>query len=320
MKRCTIENSELLNFVRSTVLPNSSIPGGAFFCCLLLCVIGSVLGVARSPAQDSVARDVVVEAEDLPSAYGAPPDLSRGRISTLTKSYVLPPFNFELESLYEADIFRHGPPLHLFTQEIEMGLPGRFDVAFANELERFNGSGGERRLSFEARYALANWNKIPLNPTLTAEYQFGLGHERDGRHTPDAVDFGLLLSHDFRHMVEWAMNCFIDEDVNDGRSPDWGFSQSVEVPVLLPDEQLEIGLETLYRHGSGPASSSDSARGFVIGPTVAWRPTKNARLDLSPLLGCTGHSPILQMFVAISWSFGKSEKGETETPASTRSH
>jgi len=39
-------------------------------------------------AQEIENRQVVVqaEAEELPSAYGAPPDLSHGRISTLTKS------------------------------------------------------------------------------------------------------------------------------------------------------------------------------------------------------------------------------------------
>ena len=37
-------------------------------------------------AQETESRQVVVqaEAEELPSAYGAPPDMSHGRISTLT--------------------------------------------------------------------------------------------------------------------------------------------------------------------------------------------------------------------------------------------
>src|SRR5437870_13109111 len=103
-------------------------------------------GTAPANAQEIENRQVVVEveAEELPSAYGAPPDLSRGRISTLTKSYVLPPFSFELETIYEGDAFRHGPPRHLFTQEIEMGLPLRFDVAVQNEVEHFAGDTDDR--------------------------------------------------------------------------------------------------------------------------------------------------------------------------------
>ena len=44
-------------------------------------------------------------------------------------AYVLPPWAFFFGELYEGQAFRHGPPDHLFTQEIEMGLPYRFNVA-----------------------------------------------------------------------------------------------------------------------------------------------------------------------------------------------
>jgi len=93
----------------------------------------------RGTAQEIENRQVVVEAEaeELPTAYGAPPDLSHGRISTLTKSYVLSPFSFELEAGYEGDFFRHGTPVHLFRQEIEMGLPARFTIGLQNQVEHF---------------------------------------------------------------------------------------------------------------------------------------------------------------------------------------
>src|SRR5713101_5592370 len=94
---------------------------------------------ATVQAQEIENPQVVVEAEagELPSAYGAPPDLSHGRISTLTKSYVLSPFSFELEAGYEGAVFRHGLPSQLFRQEIEMGLPARFTVGIQNQIERF---------------------------------------------------------------------------------------------------------------------------------------------------------------------------------------
>src|SRR5262249_46487943 len=51
-------------------------------------------------AQETENPQVVVRAEagEIPSAYGAPPDLSHGRISTLTKSYVLSPFSSKVDS------------------------------------------------------------------------------------------------------------------------------------------------------------------------------------------------------------------------------
>src|SRR5712671_1002209 len=129
-------------------------------------------GTIGANAQEIENRQVVVQAEagELPSAYGAPPDLSHGRISTLTKSYVLSPFSFELETGYESAVFRHGLPSQLFGKEIEMGLPARFTVGIQNQVEHFAGETRDRSLTLEARYALADWNKLPLNPTISAEY------------------------------------------------------------------------------------------------------------------------------------------------------
>src|SRR5499425_1786689 len=109
--------------------------------------LGVLLASATAAsAQETENPQVVVQAEagEIPSAYGAPPDLSHGRISTLTKSYVLPPFSFELESGYEGDIFRHGLPAQLFRQEIEMGLLARFTVGLQNQVEHFAGDTFDR--------------------------------------------------------------------------------------------------------------------------------------------------------------------------------
>ena len=281
-------------------------------------VLGVLLaGATLANAQETENGQVVVEAEagEIPSAYGAPPDLSHGRISTLTKSYVLSPFSFELESGYEGDIFRHGLPVQLFRQEIEMGLPTRFTVGVQNQVEHFSGDTFERSVTLEARYALANWNKLPLNPTVSLEYRFGLDNS-----VPDGGEVALLLSHDFPHLVEWAMNIFVDREFGGGESVSGGFAQSVEVPVLLPEEKLEVGLEMQYRSGGETIEPERTIKGLVIGPTLAWRPTRSVRFDLSPLFGCSDHTPALQMFAVFSFSFGGTAEGETETPASARGY
>src|SRR6266436_2158114 len=132
----------------------------------------------------------------------------------VTSAYVLPPWTFYFGEIYEGDAFRHGLPDHLFTQEVEMGLPYRFGVAAETELERFNGGGGFQTVSIEGRYALADWNKIPLNPTLFAEYKFGVGtirheevppppggggeeEESGPPKVPDAYEVRLLLAQEF---------------------------------------------------------------------------------------------------------------------------
>ena len=278
-------------------------------------VIFFVLSALAADAQDIESRQVIVQAEagELPSAYGAPPDLSHGRISTLTKSYVLAPFNFEVEAGYEGDIFRHGLPAQLFRQEVEMGLPSRFTIGVQNQIEHFAGDTFERTFTLEARYALANWNRLPLNPTISGEYRFGFA-----RQTPDSGEVALLISHDFPHLIEWALNIFVDQEFHGRESTSAGFAQSIEVPVLLPEEKLEVGIEMQYRSGGETIGTERTIKGFAIGPALAWRPTKTVRFDLSPLIGCSDHTPAMQLFAVISFSFGGPAGSEAETPASAR--
>jgi hypothetical protein len=278
-------------------------------------------------------REIVVTGEEVPSAYGAPPGLSRSRFSNTTQAYVLPPWAFFFGELFEGQGFRHGPPDYLFTQEIEMGLPYRFGVAAETQFERFNGGGGAQTVSLEARWALADWNKIPLNPTLFAEYKFGVGtirheevppppggggeeEEEEGGppKVPDAYEVRLLLAQDFGEHVEWAMNWFFEKENTGDRGRDWGFSQSAMVPVLLPNERLKIGLEMEYKNVTTKDTRGDPLNSFVIGPTVAWKPTASTRIDISPLFGCTDDSAVADVFVAFSWLFG-GERGEAEAEA-----
>ena len=181
---------------------------------------------------------------------------------------MLPPWAFFFGELFEGQGFRHGPPDYLFTQEIEMGLPYRFNVAAEAQFERFNGGGGAQTVSLEARWALADWNKIPLNPTLFAEYKFGVGtirheevppppgeggeeeEEEEGGppKVPDAYEVRLLLAQDFGEHVEWAMNWFFEKENTGDRGREWGFSQALMTPVLLPNERLKIGIEMEYKN------------------------------------------------------------------------
>ena len=285
-------------------------------------------------AQSTVEQEVVVTGEEVPSAYGAPPGFSRSRFSNITQAYVLPPWAFFFGEIYEGQGFRHGPPDHLFTQEIEMGLPYRFGVAAEGKFERFNGGGGAETVSLEARWALADWNKIPLNPTLFAEYKFGVGtirheegppppageeEEEEGGppKVPDAYEFRLLLAQDFGERVEWAMNWFFEKENTGDRGREWGFSQSAMTPILLPNERLKVGVEMEYKNFTVKDTRGDPQHTFIIGPTLAWKPTPQTRLDISPLFGCTDDSPVADVFVVFSWLFG-AEHAEAEAPVYTR--
>jgi hypothetical protein len=284
-------------------------------------------------AQTAGEQPIVVTGEEVGSAYGAPPAFSRSRFSNLTNAYVLPPWAFFFGEIYEGDAFRHGPPDHLFTQEIEMGLPYRLGVAFETTFERFNGGGGASTASIEGRYALADWNKIPLNPTLFVEYKFGVGpirheegpapppgeeEESGPPQHPDAYEVRLLLAQDFGEHVEWAMNCFFEKENTGDRGREWGFAQSAAIPILLPNERLKAGIEMEYKNFTVKDTRGDPQHTFVIGPTIAWKPTRSTRIDVSPLFGCTDDSPRVQVFAVFSWLLGPGGEQGAEAPVSTR--
>ena len=302
---------------------------------LLLALLLALLGSFTSSASAQDVEAVVVTGDDVTSAYGAPGGFSRARFSPTTSAYVLPPWTFYFGTIYEGDAFRHGPPDHLFTQEVEMGLPYRFGVAAETELERFNGGGGFQTVSLEGRYALADWNKIPLNPTLFAEYKFGVGtirheegpppppgeeeeEESGPPKVPDAYEFRLLLAEDFGERVEWAMNWFFEKENTGDRGREWGFAQSATMPVLLPHEQLKVGVEMEYKNFTVKDTRGDPMHSFVIGPTAAFRPSKNTRFDVSTLFGCTADAPAVQVFAVFSFLLGPGEEQGAEAPVSTR--
>jgi outer membrane putative beta-barrel porin/alpha-amylase len=302
----------------------------------VLVVSGCLLAFAhRLPAQTNVSQPVIVQGDAMPSSYGAPPEFSRSRFSNLTNAYVLPPGVFYFGEIYEGDIFREGKPDHLFTQEVEVGLPYRFGIAAETTFESFNGGRGFSTASIEARYALADWNKIPLNPTLFVEYKSGVGpirhdegpppppgsgeeEEEGSQQIPNAYEMRLLLAQDFGDQIEWAMNFFFEKENTGDRGREWGFAQSATKPIFLPNERLKVGVEMQYQNFTVKDTRGDPLNRFIIGPTVSWKPSRNTRFDVSPLFGCTDDSPRLQVFAVFSWLLGGSEGQEAEAPTSTR--
>jgi hypothetical protein len=303
----------------------------------------SILAAALLLAANNSARaqasteEVVIRGDDIGSAYGAPGAFSRTRFAPLTTAYVLPPWTFYIGEIYEGDAFRHGPPDHLFTQEVEMGLPYRFGVAVEAGFERFNGGGGASTASIEGRYALADWGKIPLNPTIFVEYKFGVGpirheeimppagaggeeEEEEGGppQRPDAYEVRLLLADEFFQRIEWALNGFFEKENTGDRGREWGFAQSAVTPILLPREQLKVGVEMLYKNFTVKDTRGDPEHTFVVGPTVAFRTSQSTRVDVSTLFGCTDDSPHIQVFAVFSWLLGPGGEQGAEAPASTR--
>ena len=317
-------------------------------------------------AQVAASEQIVVTGteSEVPSAYGAPGAFSQSRFAPLTNAYVLPPGEIYTSLIYEEDVVHFRNPDHHWTQEVEVGLPYRFNIAFENDVQHYDGDTQDATCSLEARYALADWDKIPLNPTIFAEYKFGLGnilHDEGaptpahkfgpdgfdkGEDIPNAYEFRLLLSEDFFDRIEWAMNTFFEQETSGDRGREWGIASSIVTPIQLfqaasppppaikdgknPEtvagastlsEDLKAGVEFQFRSFSDKESRGTPYNSFVIGPTASWKPTRNFRLDLSPLFGVNHKSPVMQLFVVASYLWGPGGPGKEaggEAPASTR--
>jgi hypothetical protein len=291
-------------------------------------------------AQTAAAESIVVTGESLPSAYGAPTSFSQSRFSPITNAYVLPPGAVYASLIYEDAVVHFRRPDHDFTEEVEIGLPYRINIATETDVEHYGDETQVRSFSIEARYAFANWGKIPLNPTIFAEYKvgggkilhdegaptpahkFGPGGFDTSMDIPDAYELRLLLSEDFFDRVECAFNLFFEQEMSGDRGREWGIAQSVVTPFWLAHEELKGGIEFLFRSFSDKKSRGTPYNSFVIGPTAAWRPSRNTRFDVSPLFGVNHKSPVLQLFVVFSSYFGggpgAAEEEGAEAPASTR--
>src|SRR5215831_13934492 len=63
------------------------------------------------------------ESQDLVGSYHQPRWSIRGRFSTDTDVYVIPSGLVFVDMDYQGTLLRHGESVHLFTQELEVGLP-----------------------------------------------------------------------------------------------------------------------------------------------------------------------------------------------------
>lgn len=88
---------------------------------------------------------------------------------------------------------------------------------------------------------------------------------------------------------------------------------------LTRNEWLKAGVEMQYNNFTDKDTRDDPSHSFVIGPTMAWKPNRSTRFDVSPLFGVTDDSPRVQVFAVFSLVFGPAVgASEAEAPASTR--
>lgn len=266
-----------------------------------------------APAPDGVHMDTIVVTaninkdtlmEDQLIGDNQQPAWTSQRRFPTTRIYVLPPWQFEVEQWWNGKFSSGQPNDHLFQTEIEAGLPYRFQVDFyENYTDNQDSSVKQDSQSLELRYALANWDKIPLNPTLYGEWKFNT-------HDADAYELKLLLGEDFGPRWHWGFNLFYERQIASPFKTESGFSQGISYTVL--DNQLSVGVEMNFEYTT--ENNLPTTTEFGIGPSIQWRPTGNTHLDLVPLIGATHDAPTVETWVVFGFDFGPGSKRDKNTP------
>ena len=278
----------------------------------------SIFLIANGAAQDraSLSDTIVVRttpiSEETLIGENRQPEWTAYRRFPTTRIYVLPPWQVEFEQWWKGKFPREGKPEHLFQSEIEIGLPYRFQLDLYENVE--NPSDGPTRHAgnqVEARWALAEWGRIPLNPTLYAEWKFNDG-------VADAYEVKLLLGEQLAPRWHWGLNLFFEQETGGRRATEWGISQAVSYSAL--DSKFSVGVETNFEHTTERGSRGRPEIEFLIGPSLQWRPTRRTHLDFVPLFGATKDSPRVEAFVVFGVQLGGgAESKEIASPRSTGS-
>ncbi len=265
------------------------------------------------PAATVVAKGLLNEDQAL-GEYGQPEWTARRRFIT-TRIYVQPPWQVETEIGWDGTFPRTGKSEHLLQEEIEVGLPYRFQLDVENVNQNFDEGAGATDWhhdsnSVELRYALADWGKIPLNPTVNAEWRFNDG-------AADAYEFQLLLGEELGPRWHWGLNLFFEQQIGDDRVRELAASQAVSYTLL--DQKLSAGIEMKFSSESDKDSRSHPENHFELGPSFQWRPSRRTHLDVAPLFGVNGQAPVAEVFVFFGFEFGPgSREKEGASPASLR--
>ena len=253
-------------------------------------------------AQEALEREVLVEGREAgeefeePGGAGQPQWAERSRASSTTKLYVLSPFELFAGVISESDFDRAGRTTHDLTQEIEFGLPGRFEIDLENHVGVDGDGACETSVGAGLRYAFANWGKLPLNPAIAAAYHFGFEHRAD------ACEVRLLLGQEFVPRLQWAANLVFQKEIAGPREREMGFTQDLAYLVIA--DKLELGTEMRYTNRSRQSGSWNE---FIVGPSVNWKPNLHTVVSLAPLFGCTPASPRVVLFFSASLEFGGGE-------------
>lgn len=188
-------------------------------------------------------------------------------------------------------------------EEFEFGLGDRWQLDLYLHTQHTRGGKDSklewRAFSTELRYALADWDEIPGNPTLYFEYIFKNGD-------PDVIEPKLLLGGEIARGWHWGTNFVYERELAGWGDRDEEAKATAGVAYTLIDQKLSLGAEMEFsyeaEHNDANTESEQSVE-LLVGPSLQWRPHPKAHFDLAPLWGIGHDAKRAKVWVVFGWDF-----------------
>lgn len=249
------------------------------------------------PAVDVEGEKPALRDDERVGSYLQPRWTTR-RSFTTTRAYVIPEGKVEAE-VWARSTFDGGTTKNRFLQEIEIGLPHRFqlDLYLRQDSVNTDDDKTETNLAaqFEVRYALADWGKLWGNPTLYLEY---IAKQND----PDVIEPKFLLSGNLCEGWHWASNFTLEAELSgEAKEHEWGWTGGISRTIV--DSRFALGAETVVHAVDEKGSRGHFTWEWFIGPSLQYRPIPPMTLNITPLIGIGRDSPDGQLYFNLGYEF-----------------
>lgn len=244
--------------------------------------------------QVNATRLPALREEGLVGPYGQPLWTATRRFPT-TRVYVVPEGKMETEYWLRTTFNKDGTTSYRSLYEAEFGLPHRFqfDLYFRTDQ---NGDDGEIYNSeqLELRYALADWGKLPGNPTLYLEW---IRH--DQRDQPDQIEPKILFGGELAQRWHWGVNLVGEFQTGGDLEREYQICSGLSYAVR--DYKLALGGECRAAFTDTEENRGTFSNDVQLGPSLQYRPFPQMTMNFAPLFGVTEESNRAQVWFNIGW-------------------
>lgn len=308
-----------------SLLPKSILLPCVWFFCLASGAAAQELQAGGTSQVSTTLPPITVTGEPLreeqPVGPYQQPDWTTQRRFATTRVYLQQmPGGVGVEQWMKAQWPRSAGPNFQFQEEVEMGLPHRFQFdVYENwdigpvDNDRLVRPGvvNEDSIATELRYALADWGRIPFNPTLYGEWTF-----RNHALGADRYEVKLLLGDEIAPRWHWGANAVFEQEIGQVRTREYSGDGAISYTVI--DAKLSAGCE-MKIESECPESQHPRPTEIDIGPSIQWRPVRSSHIDVVPLVGLTSDSPHVELWMVGGFDFGPGNAEPEVAPVKTLS-